>query len=101
MNSSARPPSLFGVDGPSPALASASALQGQELSMLDLLYDGFVMLFLLKKKQQPNQTEQFLASIRSYLADFERGAKRLELSAEDIHAAKYAFCAVVDEFVLA
>lgn len=101
MNSIARPPSLFGADGPAPVFAPAGALQGQELSMLDLLYDGFVMLFLLKNKQQPNQTEHFLGSIRSHLADFERGAKRLNLPAEDIHAAKYAFCAVVDEFVLA
>lgn len=96
-----RPPSLFGADGPAPTLAPAGVLPGHESSLLDLLYDGFVMLFLLKKKQQPNEIEHFLGSIRSYLAEFERNAKRLDVSADDVYASKYAFCAVVDEFVLA
>lgn len=101
MNATPRPPSLFGADGPAAALPPTGMVQGQESSLLDLLYDGFVMLFLLKKKQQPQQTEHFLSSIRSYLAEFERNAKRLDVSADDVYASKYAFCAVVDEFVLA
>ncbi|MDR2853132.1 MAG: type IVB secretion system protein IcmH/DotU [Burkholderiaceae bacterium] len=77
------------------------ALPNEDASLLDLLYDGFVMLFLLRKKQQPANTEPFLGSIRNYLAEFERNAKKLGASAEDIYDAKYAFCAAIDESVLA
>lgn len=95
----ARAPSLFGAEAPPPA--APGALPAADASLLDLLYDGFVMLFLIRKKQEPAQAEHFLGSIRNYLAEFERNAKRLDIGAEEVYAAKYAFCAVVDEFVLA
>ncbi|WP_213957038.1 type IVB secretion system protein IcmH/DotU [Variovorax sp. dw_954] len=101
MNATARPPSLFGGDAPPAGFTPAGTLPAQDSSLLDILYDGFVMLFLIKKKQQPAQAEQFLGGIRSYLAEFERNARKLGAGAEEVHACKYAFCAVVDEFVLA
>jgi type VI secretion system protein ImpK len=99
--STMRPPSLLGADAPPLALAASGILPNEDANLLDLLYDGFVMLFLLRKKQQPASTEQFLGSIRNYLAEFERNAKKLDASAEEIYDAKYAFCAAVDESVLA
>ena len=35
-----------------------------------------------------------------FLADFDRGASKLSASADDVYAAKYAFCAAVDEIIL-
>ena len=77
-----------------------NTVEGEATTLLDLLYDGFVMLFLLRRKQSPAGAEQFLGNIRSYLAEFERNAKKLHATPEEIYAAKYAFCAAVDEFVL-
>lgn len=93
-------PSLLGADAPPASFTPAGVAPDADSSLLDLLYDGFVMLFLLKKKQQPATTEQFLTGIRNYLGEFERNARKLDATAEQIHAAKYAFCATVDEFVL-
>ena len=69
-------------------------------SLLDLMYDGFYMLFLLKNRHAPLGFEEFRQRVREFLTQFERGTRKLECSAEDIYNAKYAFCALVDETVL-
>jgi len=69
-------------------------------SLLDLLYDGFLMLFLLKSGQEPVDAASFSARVQQFLADFERSAKKMDIPAEDVYATKYAFCAAVDETVL-
>jgi type VI secretion system protein ImpK len=92
-------PSLFSANAPEQPAALGAIPSGS--SLLDLLYDGFVMLFLLKQQQQPREAEQFFNSFRNFLGDFERNAKRLDASAEDIYACKYALSATVDEFILA
>jgi type VI secretion system protein ImpK len=69
-------------------------------SLLDLMYDGFYALFMLKNGGTPVDEVSFMAKIRKFLGDVERGAKKLEVSPEDVYAAKYAFCASVDEIVL-
>ncbi len=69
-------------------------------SLLDLLYDGFLMLFLLKSGQEPTDAAAFSARVQQFLADYERAAKKLDIPAEDVYATKYAFCAAVDETVL-
>jgi len=94
-------PSLFGAAAPSgPAPAS---LEGgfQARSLRDLLYDGFYMLFLLKQGREPDSAGDFVARVQAFLADFERGAKKLNASADDVYASKFAFCAAIDEAVLA
>lgn len=68
--------------------------------MLDLMYDGFYMLFLLKNRHPPVDAEEFRRRVREFLSQFERGAKRLSMDTEDVYHAKYAFCAVVDEIIL-
>lgn len=70
-------------------------------SLLDLLYDGFFMLFLMKNGREPESVENFLERIQQFLNDFERGAKKLGTSADDVFMSKFAFCAAVDERVLA
>ncbi|AEK59917.1 type IVB secretion system protein IcmH/DotU [Collimonas fungivorans] len=69
-------------------------------SLLDLMYDGFYALFLLKNRCAPTDEAGFTSKMQRFLSDFERGAKKLDVSAEDVHAAKYAFCAAVDENIL-
>ncbi len=70
-------------------------------SLLDLMYDGFYMLFLLKNRYTPTDVASFRARLREFLAQVERGGKRLEAANEDIYLAKYAYCALMDEMVLA
>ncbi|HEX7685474.1 MAG TPA: type IVB secretion system protein IcmH/DotU [Trinickia sp.] len=97
-------PSLFGGTAPaSPSAPSSAATEGgyQARSLRDLLYDGFFMLFLLKQGREPGEVGEFSARVQAFLADFERGAKRLNAPADDVYASKFAFCAAIDEAVLA
>lgn len=76
---------------------------GQPLqrTLVDLLYDGFYLLFMLHNGHLPSSAEQFAESVKEYLAEFEREAKKLGKPTDDIYAAKYALCAAIDETVLA
>jgi len=99
MNTMTRP-SLLGIDAQSTLPAPALNTSQQARSLTDLLYDGFFMLFLLKEQQTPGTAADFMLRLQEFLADFERDAKRLGASADDIFASKYAFCAAVDERIL-
>jgi type VI secretion system protein ImpK len=68
--------------------------------LLDLMYDGFYLLFLFKGKHAPIDANVFRERLKQFLTQFERGAGKLGASAEDIHVCKYAFCATVDEAIL-
>ncbi|MBY4729559.1 type IVB secretion system protein IcmH/DotU [Cupriavidus pauculus] len=96
-------PSLFGdthAPAPGPAHDPADAGTRHARTLLDMLYDGFFMLFLLRNKQAPGTAEEFLQRVRAFLDDFDRGAKRMNVPAEDVFDAKYAFCAAIDETIL-
>ncbi len=96
-------PSLFGQSPPTDAhrAPGAAAPNAAATSLLDLLYDGFYMVLLLKNRYAAQDADAFRARIRSFLLEFDRGGKRLQASAEDLYLAKFAFCALVDEVVLA
>lgn len=96
------PPSLFGSPpgGQAAPASREGVLMADPRTMLDLMYDGFYMLFLLKNRHPPAQAEEFRQRVRDFLARFERAAKRLGMETEDVYQAKYAFCAVVDETIL-
>ncbi|MCE7032266.1 DotU family type IV/VI secretion system protein [Lysobacter sp. GX 14042] len=84
-----------------PSLATpAPARGGSARSLLDLMADGFHLLMLLRRGRLPGDAESFVASIRRFLDEVERGAHRLGIAAEDVYAARYAFCAAVDEAML-
>ncbi|KAF1712005.1 type VI secretion system protein ImpK [Pseudoxanthomonas kalamensis DSM 18571] len=68
--------------------------------LLDLMFDGFYLLMLLKRGQLPSDEEKFVESVRQFLDRVERGASKLGIASEDTYAAKYAFCAAVDEAIL-
>lgn len=94
-------PSLFGSPSPTHTPhATAIASSDEAHSLLDLMYDGFYLLFLLKGKHAPLDADAFRERIKQFLTAFERGATRMNASAEDVYACKYAFCATVDEIVL-
>ncbi len=57
-------------------------------------------MLLLKRAQIPSDTESFVQSVQTFLDGVERGAVKLGIASEDIYAAKYAFCAAVDEAIL-
>jgi type VI secretion system protein ImpK len=109
MPPSPQAPSLFddGVARPNSASASAPSrgTQVQASSkdascLLDLMYDGFYLLFLLKGKHPPTDADVFRERIKQFMTAFERGATRMSASTEDIQACKYAFCATVDEAIM-
>jgi type VI secretion system protein ImpK len=92
-------PSLFESSGSAQAAAPATAA-GPVRKLMDLLYDGFYMLFLVRNGYAPTSADEFRDRIRSFLLTLERGSQRLRAPAEDIYLAKFAFCALVDEVVL-
>lgn len=69
-------------------------------SLLDLMSDGFYMLLLIKRGQLPVAEQPFADAVRQFLASMERNAVRSGIASEDVYAAKYAFCAAVDESIL-
>jgi len=69
-------------------------------SLVDLLYDGFYALFLLKNRNPPKDDVELTLRMQRYLSEFDRLAKNLAVSPEDLHLAKFAFCATADEIVL-
>lgn len=81
--------------------APASASPAEARSLLDLLYDGFYMLFLVRSRQWPADASEFKQRIQAFLADFDRGAQRLKVPPEHVHLSKFAYCALIDEVVLA
>ncbi|RPE75879.1 type IVB secretion system protein IcmH/DotU [Vulcaniibacterium tengchongense] len=84
----------------SPALAQPAPAAAAPRSLLDLMSDGFYLLMLLKRGQLPASESSFVEAIQRFLEGVERGAVKLGIAAEDIYAAKYAFCAAVDEAIL-
>ena len=85
-------PSLMGA----PAAPTSAAPQ----TLLDLMYDGFYALFMLKNGNGPQDNTEFANKMTQFLEDFGRGAKKQGASPDDVDAAKYAFCAAVDEIIL-
>lgn len=92
-------PSLLGNPRPGPAAPRAAA-PVEAKTLLDLMYDGFYMLFLLRNRYSPADAESFRARLKDFLSGVDRGARKLGTSAEDVYLAKYAFCALVDERVM-
>jgi type VI secretion system protein ImpK len=69
-------------------------------TLVDLMYEGFYALFLLKNGCGPHDKAAFPEHMTQFLGDVDRNAKTLGVQAEDVTAAKYAFCAAVDEIIL-
>ncbi|OON62787.1 type VI secretion system protein ImpK [Massilia sp. KIM] len=87
-------PSLIGA-APLPNAAPAAPQ-----TLLDLMYDGFYALFMLKNGNAPKNDGEFAARMTQFLDEFGRAARKQGASTDDIDASKYAFCAAVDEIIL-
>jgi type VI secretion system protein ImpK len=86
-------PSLMAAGAPAPSPAAPQTL-------LDLMYDGFYALFMLKNGSGPQDDAAFARKMTQFLDDFGRNARKQNASPDDVDAAKYAFCAAVDEIIL-
>ncbi|TWI69230.1 type VI secretion system protein ImpK [Pseudoduganella lurida] len=86
-------PSLIGAGAP-------AATSSKPQTLLDLMYDGFYALFMLKNGNGPQDDAAFSRKMAQFLEDFGRNAKKQNASPDDVDAAKYAFCAAVDEIIL-
>lgn len=82
------------------ARMSEAGYDGRNNSLVDILYDGFYLLFMLRNGNLPESGEEFADSVRQYLDEFERRARKLNKASDDIYDAKYAFCAAIDETIL-
>ena len=80
--------------------APANARPAGPASLVDMMYEGFYALFLLKNDNRPKDQGAFTNDINQFLDDVDRTAKAAGVHADDIAAAKYAFCAAVDEIIL-
>jgi len=55
--------------------------------LVDIMYEGFHALFLLKTGCGPQDKAAFAANMIAFLADVARSAKALGIAAEDVTAA--------------
>jgi type VI secretion system protein ImpK len=88
-------PSLFGNRAGAPAAGPCIE------SLVDLMHEGFYVLFMLKNGSAPPGEHEFAEKVSAFLHGFEAEARRLRAHGEDIKAAKYAYCAALDEIILA
>ena len=85
---------------PPPPPGSRNAAGSTPTSLVDIMYEGFYALFLLKNGCGPQDKTAFADHMTRFLGDVDRNAKALGVPADDVTAAKYAFCAAVDEIIL-
>ncbi|GAA5172720.1 type IVB secretion system protein IcmH/DotU [Viridibacterium curvum] len=92
-------PTLFGQTPAAQPKPEATAGRVPR-SLVDIMHDGFYLLHLLRNRAAPMDAGVFRDRIRRFLDEFEKSARRFNADPEDVFAAKYAFCAAVDEAVL-
>ena len=100
MTTRATPPSLFGSAELPRAEAPPELARHEAGTLVDLLYDGFYMVFLLRAGREPQDAARFRDQLSGFLKDFELRARRLGVDADDTRHASFAFCALVDEVML-
>lgn len=102
MNMNNNAPSLFddGQIGFSINSSPAEAKAASAVSLVDLMHDGFYIVFLLKNRYVPSNADSFREKILNLLNRFENQARKLQFSNDDIQDAKYAYCALLDETIV-
>jgi type VI secretion system protein ImpK len=80
--------------------ASGQRAGNAATTLLDMMYEGFYCLFLLRSGNAPPDQEAFADKLARIVLAVEKKAKTIGVPAEDLEAAKYAFCATVDEVAL-
>jgi type VI secretion system protein ImpK len=98
--STAPTPSLLGTAAAAPGNAKAPTVATEPRTLMDLFYQGFYMIFLLRNGYTPADGPTYRERLRQLLAQVDRGAKKLQLDPDDVFQAKFAFCALIDEIIL-
>jgi type VI secretion system protein ImpK len=93
-------PSLIGTAAAA-GLARGASVSTEPRTLLDLFHHGFYMIILLRNRYAPVDEAAYRERLRQLLAQVDRGAKKLQIDPDDVYRAKFAFCALVDEIVLA
>lgn len=105
-NSTPRPtnnaPSLLDSGEVGSSLPNEAAIEKRlaKKSLVDLMYDGFYLIFLLKNGYHADNAEMFRSRVSVFLNKFETIARKQSYAAEDIYQAKYAYCALLDETIM-
>lgn len=89
-------PSLFEA----PPQSDTFVEERSSSQLIDLLYDGFYLLLLLKNNALPNNGKDFADRVTDFLRKFELKAQKAQHKPDDIFDAKYAICAAIDEAIL-
>ncbi|RZG66885.1 DotU family type IV/VI secretion system protein [Acinetobacter bouvetii] len=102
MNIQNNAPSLFddGHIGIGMAPAAIETKIASTANLVDLMHDGFYIVFLLKNQYVPSNADSFRDKILTLLHRFESQARKLQFSNEDIQDAKYAYCSLLDETIV-
>lgn len=88
------------VERRSPAASTGPDPSGSAHTLVDLMYDGFYALFLLKGGSEPKDREEFVVQMKEFLSEVDTNAAKLGVPPDEVREAKYAYCAAVDEIVL-
>lgn len=70
-------------------------------TLRDLLEDGIYLLFLLRDGNTPKSCAELNRRVDLFFGNYEKQARNFGKGAEQINQAKYAFCALMDEIMLA
>jgi type VI secretion system protein ImpK len=100
MTTTSAAPSLLGTPPTRPSMRAEQAPASEPRNLLDLLYEGFYMMFLLRNGHAPMDIDSFRDRVKRLLSRVDRGAQKLGLPTEDVFRSKFAFCALLDEIVL-
>jgi type VI secretion system protein ImpK len=73
---------------------------GPTSNLLDLCTDAFFLIFYIRAGNTPGNPETFRKDIAALFQNLEKKAKRNRYPDEDIKAARYALCALIDETIL-
>lgn len=84
----------------SATLPTPLAIEPRKPSLLDLLDDGLHLLALLRTGASPRSAQDFNKRIDGFLQAFSQAARQQGQADDAIEHARYAFCAVLDEFIL-
>ena len=100
-NSTGSAPSLLD-SGEVASKVSANGLDRRisSQSLVDIMYDGFYLVFLLRNHYFSTEPRKFRQKIYEFLDKFEMNARKKGFLSEDIHEAKYAYCALIDETIM-
>lgn len=82
------------------AADSTASPPAQARTMMDLLYDGFYLIHLLRAGQLPDTATILREQVEAFLKEVERNALKLNVSHGDLRLIKYAFCTTLDEVIL-